>query len=144
MSKAKLLAFNLTSLICLVFLDQFSKYTIRRWGGFYLCNQGIAWGIQLPNFLFWLIWIPVIFFVIYLIWKNYKQPEIPRAFLFALLLILAGALGNFLDRMFFGCVIDFINLKIWPVFNLADSFITIGAIMIIIKHTTHNIKQKPL
>ncbi len=46
-------------------------------------------------------------------------------------LILGGALGNLADRMVFGRVVDFIDLGIWPVFNIADSCITIGAAILI-------------
>jgi lipoprotein signal peptidase len=142
MTGARKIAFSLIFSLGLISLDQFSKYTIRQSGGFYLCNPGIAWGIKLPDFIFWLLWILILSFVIYFIWKNYQKTEASILSFFALFLILAGACGNFLDRIFFGCVIDFIDLKVWPIFNLADSFITIGAIMIVIKHTTHNIKQK--
>ena len=58
-----------------------------------------------------------------------------KILLLSLLLIFSGAIGNLIDRITFGCVIDFIDLRIWPVFNLADSFITIGAILIIIQKT---------
>ena len=51
----------------------------------------------------------------------------------ALSFILAGALGNLIDRMFFGYVIDFLDFRVWPVFNIADSAITIGALILIIK-----------
>ena len=43
-------------------------------------------------------------------------------------LIMGGAIGNIVDRHIYGHVIDFIDLRFWPVFNLADSAITIGAI----------------
>ncbi len=45
-------------------------------------------------------------------------------------LILAGASGNLIDRLFFGYVIDFLDFRIWPVFNIADSAITIGAVLL--------------
>jgi signal peptidase II len=53
----------------------------------------------------------------------------------ALGLILAGAIGNLIDRILFGHVIDFIDIHIepvfyWPVFNVADSAITLGACML--------------
>ncbi len=46
------------------------------------------------------------------------------------LFIIGGALGNLYDRIFLGSVVDFINFVVWPVFNIADSFITVGAIML--------------
>jgi signal peptidase II len=54
----------------------------------------------------------------------------------ALGLVLGGALGNLADRlsrgegMFSGQVVDFIDLQIWPVFNLADTAIVVGAVML--------------
>lgn len=56
---------------------------------------------------------------------------------FALALIMGGALGNFLDRIFRsdgfldGAVVDFIDLSFWPTFNVADSAITVGVIIIV-------------
>ncbi|MFH1511492.1 MAG: signal peptidase II [Candidatus Woesearchaeota archaeon] len=46
-------------------------------------------------------------------------------------LIMAGAIGNLIDRLFLGYVIDFIDLSFWPSFNIADSAITIGALLIL-------------
>jgi signal peptidase II len=43
-------------------------------------------------------------------------------------LILGGAIGNIIDRVRFGHVIDFLDFRVWPVFNVADSAITVGAI----------------
>ncbi len=45
--------------------------------------------------------------------------------------ILGGAVGNLIDRLTRGAVIDFLDFRIWPVFNLADSFITVGVIILI-------------
>jgi lipoprotein signal peptidase len=44
----------------------------------------------------------------------------------ALLLVTAGAVGNYLDRIFRGYVVDFVQLKHWPVFNVADAYVTLG------------------
>ncbi|MDE2237203.1 MAG: signal peptidase II, partial [Elusimicrobia bacterium] len=44
-----------------------------------------------------------------------------------LLLVLGGALGNLYDRLAYGFVVDFIDLRVWPVFNVADSCISVGA-----------------
>lgn len=43
-----------------------------------------------------------------------------------LALILGGAIGNWLDRLWFGAVVDFLDFRIWPVFNFADTAITLG------------------
>jgi signal peptidase II len=47
-------------------------------------------------------------------------------------LVLGGAVGNVMDRIHFGQVIDFLDFRIWPVFNVADSAITIGTISLMI------------
>jgi signal peptidase II len=123
---------NVIIIAALIFIDQFSKYIIRLRrladGGFYICNKNIAFGIQIPDFLFWLFWVAV---AIVLVWNVYKKHFLlsPLSFL----LILSGAISNIIDRIYLGCIVDFIDLKFWPVFNLADVFITIGAIMLISK-----------
>ena len=47
-------------------------------------------------------------------------------------LVLGGALGNVMDRLHYGRVIDFLDFRIWPVFNIADSAITVGTISLLI------------
>ncbi len=47
-------------------------------------------------------------------------------------LILGGAAGNLVDRVRFGGVVDFLDFRVWPVFNVADSCITIGAVLLAI------------
>jgi len=105
-------------------------------GVFYLTlvhNRGAAFGIlknQVPVFIFTSIAAVV------LICLNLRR--IHRKTLagkdglsgIALALILGGALGNLIDRLFFGYVIDFLDFRVWPVFNLADSAITVGAILL--------------
>ena len=51
----------------------------------------------------------------------------------ALSLILGGAIGNWIDRLRFAAVIDFIDFRVWPVFNLADTAITIGVCLYFIR-----------
>ncbi len=47
-------------------------------------------------------------------------------------LIIGGALSNMYDRIFLGYVVDYLDFKIWPVFNLSDSCITIGVALLLI------------
>jgi signal peptidase II len=114
--------------IILIIFDQLTKYLIRWWGGFYICNLGISFGIVLPSFLFWLIWIILILSLFY---YYFSQKKKSFATTLGLTFILSGAISNVLDRLFLGCVIDFINLQVWPLFNLADAFIFFGAIIIL-------------
>lgn len=51
----------------------------------------------------------------------------------ALSLILGGAIGNWIDRLRFEAVIDFIDFRIWPVFNIADAAITIGVCLYLLR-----------
>lgn len=117
----------------LIFFDQALKYIVRFYRGFYFCNSSIAWGIKIPLCLFWTFWILIVFFLFYLLYRElFKNPHPQIMFVSALVLISGGTAGNFIDRIIFGCVIDFIDLKIWPTFNLADSFIVIGAIILLV------------
>ena|SRR5690349_9692083 len=69
--------------------------------------------------------------IVYLLHKNPHQ----RLFALALSLVLAGAVGNVIDRIAFGAVIDFLDFYAlgyhWPAFNVADSAITCGAILLV-------------
>jgi lipoprotein signal peptidase len=114
--------------ILLILLDQFVKYKIRSSGGFYICNQNIAFGIKIAPSLFWLFWIGIIFFLALTLYKKYFIHDT-----LYMILILSGAVSNILDRIYHGCVFDYIDLRFWPVFNLADIYITIGAIIILVK-----------
>ena len=48
------------------------------------------------------------------------------------MLVIAGALGNLYDRLRFGYVIDFLDLRVWPVFNVADTSICIGVFLVLL------------
>ena len=69
---------------------------------------------------------------IYLVYLFFQTPTNDVKKLFSLTFIIAGALGNIIDRVYLGYVVDFVDVFYgsfhWPVFNLADSFITLGAI----------------
>lgn len=137
---------------CLLFIDQIIKYLIRASGGFYICNINLAFGINLPHLAVYLFAILTVLFIS-INFRNSKH-EIPNPkqiqnlndnfgylnlknwnleFRIYAILIASGAFSNIIDRLYLGCVIDFIDLKFWPVFNLADIYITFGAIMILVK-----------
>lgn len=92
-------------------------------------NRGAAFGIlknQTPVFIFTSILAIILF---YFSLKNTKQKNF-SVYRLSLSLILSGALGNLIDRIFFGYVIDFLDFRIWPVFNVADTAVTVGAILL--------------
>ena len=68
--------------------------------------------------------------MVYLIWRNSAN----LLFVAALSLILSGALGNLIDRVMLGYVVDFLDFHVagwhWPAFNVADSAITLGAVLV--------------
>ncbi len=92
-------------------------------------NTGSAFGL-LPG-LNWILTYATLFavaFILFLMGRrpHFKKPQYLTLWQVALMLILSGATGNLIDRLRLGYVVDFIDLRIWPVFNLADSLITIG------------------
>lgn len=98
-------------------------------------NTGIAFGLFKDKGIVFLV-IPVIAIILLvynIYYYKYNEQKLSRVYIVAFSLILGGAIGNLIDRISFGYVIDFIDFRVWPVFNLADSAITIGAVIIAIK-----------
>ncbi|MDM5198797.1 signal peptidase II [Fictibacillus enclensis] len=98
-------------------------------------NRGAAFGIlQNQMWFFIIITIAVIFAVIYYMQKHARHQPLLRL---ALGLVLGGATGNFLDRIIRKEVVDFLDVKIgsynYPIFNVADSALVIGVILIFIQ-----------
>lgn len=90
----------------------------------YVQNRGAAFGVlQDQNMLF----IVVSGVVIAVIVGSYRYSPVRSPLLsLALGLQLGGAIGNLVDRLRLGYVVDFLDVSIWPVFNVADSAIVIG------------------
>ena len=93
-----------------------------------LCNQGIAFGIKFNRVL-------IIFFTFFIIvLLLYLAEKVPRKWQdrVAIYLLVAGALSNLIDRIFLGCVVDYLTIPYWPSFNLADALIvcTVGYFVI--------------
>lgn len=133
------------SLICLM-IDQLSKFAVTQRmmlhqsspviGGFfhftYIHNPGAAFGIAVGSPLFYTIFTFIaIAFIVFLL---YRSPDAPLSIRLAYTMILGGALGNLTDRLRLGEVIDFFDFGIgrlrWPVFNMADVFVTSGIILL--------------
>jgi signal peptidase II len=103
----------------------------------YVLNPGIAFGVRLlpPTFLLVFHIIASIALIMYLYYLRNQSTflKVPLS------LILGGAIGNVIDRIIYGEVIDFLDadfpdfvMNRWPVFNVADSAITIGITILII------------
>jgi len=96
----------------------------------YIHNFGAGFGIlQQQRWVLIFVSIIVIGFILYYLDKiNGKEILLQLLFGF----ILGGTIGNLIDRVIYGYVIDFLDFRVWPVFNFADSFVTIGVIGLII------------
>jgi signal peptidase II len=87
-------------------------------------NPGVAFGLlsDYAPALFAVITISLV--LLFLIANRSRGTSVADRW--ALSLILGGAIGNWIDRLRFSAVIDFIDFRVWPVFNLADTAITVG------------------
>lgn len=139
--------FVLSSVI--VLFDQLTKYWINIWltpgerieitpffNLVYVFNPGAAFSFLSDasgwqRYFFTAVAIAVSIWIIYLVWKDPGRTR----FNVALGLILGGAIGNVIDRIALGAVIDFLDVHAfgwhWPAFNVADSAITCGAVLLI-------------
>lgn len=90
----------------------------------YTPNYNIAFSLPLPQVLIIGLIILALIFLSYIWALNLYRQNFPL--FIATSLIIVGALSNLLDRLFFGYVIDYINIFIWPIFNLADCLIVVG------------------
>ena len=157
MSTTRLFLISLIVLLCdqaskilaEIFLSSLSTLAIIR-GFFHLTlvhNKGAAFGfLKGGTYLFIIV---TFFFLIAIIsllknkqlfFKIFGLDSHDRTVRFALGLIFGGACGNLMDRLRFSYVIDFLDFRVWPVFNLADSAITIGGLLIfykMLKKTPH-------
>lgn len=95
----------------------------------YVRNTGAAFGIMPRHQVFFvLVTAAVVMFILVLLATGHPHVRIARL---ALGLTLGGAVGNLIDRLSVGMVIDFLDFKVWPVFNLADSAIVVGTVVFV-------------
>jgi signal peptidase II len=125
--KRKLFIILLTAVIVIA-ADQITKLLANRFlNATY--NYGAAFGLFQDSTTM-LIWISII--VIGIIIYFYDKIPKKTSVMIYIALILGGTISNLIDRIFHGYVIDFIDLRIWPSFNIADAVITIGVIGLIL------------
>ena len=139
----------LTISLVIVVIDQISKYLIRSTMELhetipviknffhltYVSNDGMVFGINFPWSMYFLAaasFLLTIFLIVYL-WHERKGHILLRI---SLALIIAGAIGNFIDRAMFKTVVDMFDFIFWGwhfyIFNVADSAVTVGMIIYLI------------
>lgn len=132
--KKALVSVSIISLVIL--LDQVIKFFVVKSNILWACNSGFAFGI-LPGFLNGLIAFSILSVIIFLFLRQ-------KEFIFYVpfTLIMGGGISNLTDRIFRGCVVDWMRIPLWPTtFNLADLTITIGVLLFIIS-TFWNFSKK--
>lgn len=101
----------------------------------YITNDGMAFGIDFPfgYFIFSAVSLLLTLFLFWYLWSVRNHSIVIRL---GLAMIIAGAIGNLIDRLMLGEVIDFLDFMIrdfhWYVFNLADSYVTVGMVLLLI------------
>ena len=149
--------FLIIIIIAIIALDQWSKWAIKTSFNLYqskpviqdllhftyVTNDGMAFGLSFPGGKHVLLIMTILLtgFIVGFLWKEKNGHPLIK---YGLALILSGAIGNLIDRLLYGKVVDFLDLMIgnfhWYIFNIADSSVTIGMILFII-HSIY-IEQK--
>lgn len=134
--------------VLIVIFDQITKLTVKAkfvlhesipvWGDIvrltYIENPGMAFGIRFGGKYFFTVFASLATIVILVYLYRIRQERLLSRS--ALALIFGGAIGNLIDRYAYGQVIDFIDVGIdfdtrWPVFNVADSAVTVGMLILV-------------
>ena len=123
---------NAIILVALVIIDQLIKWWFAAKRAYldlgfavlhYVTNTGASFGMLHGNNTL-LAWFSIIVLGIIMSLAD----KIRKEQVLSVIIIISGLIGNFIDRLFRGFVVDFVDLKFWPVFNLADSLVVIGVI----------------
>ncbi len=136
--------FAITCSLCIVLADQVTKYMVKQnltigepvsiVGHYfrfnYVTNPGMAFGIQVGSKLYFLLFSGIATVIILIFLFRLQDDSFWTRI--ALTAILGGAIGNFIDRITAGEVVDFIEIGPWPIFNIADIAVTFGMIALII------------
>ncbi|WPK12025.1 signal peptidase II [Lysinibacillus louembei] len=109
-------------------------------------NRGAAWGmLQGQMWLFTIVTIGVIVAILYFFYTEAKGKPLLQA---SLMLLFGGAVGNFIDRLFRGEVVDFVDVLIpiinyeFPIFNVADAALSIAVVMLLLAVILDERQQK--
>lgn len=136
--------------ILLVIIDQVSKYLIALknvnitiinniLNFTYVENRGMIFGLAQGSV--YVVGVISLIICMLLIWYIQNEKKNGRKVEFPIYIILAGGIGNVIDRIFRGYVIDFIDTPFIATFNLADSFVVIGIALMIITYMYKIIKK---
>ena len=135
-------------LICslLVFLDQITKYFARIYvkqqpialmegifSFYYHENRGSVWGILQGKVDFLLIVSIILLIILVFAYIRIPKTNFYQPLIWIIVFITAGAIGNMIDRLFFGYVTDFLYFELinFPIFNIADCYITVCSFLTI-------------
>lgn len=109
----------------MIIIDNFLEFL-------YVRNTGAAFGLLSGNIILFII---ITLFLLYYLLKEIKKKDLSKLSILSYILIISGALGNLIDRIFRGYVVDYISFTLFnsemPVFNFADICITFGVIIFI-------------
>ncbi|MDD5656697.1 MAG: signal peptidase II [Elusimicrobia bacterium] len=94
----------------------------------YVENTGAAFGVGRGGNLFF-VFLTAALLAALLVWRR-SWPRDEWRLRWGFLLVAGGALGNLYDRIAYRFVVDFLDLRVWPVFNVADSCVTVGACLL--------------
>lgn len=98
-------------------------------------NSGAAWGmLQGQMIFFYIITLIVLLILVYVYFKEAKDNLLLQT---AIVMLIAGSFGNFIDRILFQEVVDFVDVLIifydFPIFNVADSALTVGVVLMLVE-----------
>ncbi|MBW2971193.1 signal peptidase II [Candidatus Woesearchaeota archaeon] len=139
--------------VILLLLDQLTKWYIRSSMAVaesnpiinnifhitFVQNTGGVWGLFKGNVSL-MIWLSIaaLGFIMYFE-DSFPKTKLSQLFL---VFVVIGLVGNLIDRIFLGYVTDFVDFRIWPVFNLADSLVSIGVAGLVIFTFIHDKTKK--
>ncbi len=120
---------NICLVLVPVFTNQLGKLTIRKWtDNEYYINKGIIDGLFSNSpFIILVLNLLVIYLIVYLL-RHLKYKQFQKVFLY---LLLGGVLSNFIDKLFIGGVVDYIQIGVLNAFNFADIFILLFIIALV-------------